>query len=309
MAKNKKLNVEKELWQISKPMNFILNIIIIAIALACFLPFLLVVIVSFTDESMLTQHGYSFFPQKLSLEAYKYTIFSTDQLLHSYLITIAITVIGVILTIIMTLLYAYPLTRNEFRYRSAFNFFMVLPMLIAVPLVPFYMVMTKFLMLKNTLFAMIIPGCCGAGTIFFMRVMLKMQISDALIEAARIDGASEMTTLFRIVVPLMKPAIAVTALGASVAYWNVWYNAMLFIDSPNLLPLQYMLMKIQNSMEFILKNSSQMGGTRMMELMSNLPQEGVRMAMIVLATGPAVLAYPFFQRYFVSGLSLGAVKE
>lgn len=305
----KALNVEKELWQISKPTNIIFNLIIIAIALACFLPFLLVVIVSFTDEQTLVQHGYSFWPAKFSLEAYRYTIFSTDQLLRSYLVTIAITVIGVILVCIMTLLYAYPLTRTEFRYRRFFNIFMVFPMLFAVPLVPFYIVMTKLLMLKNNIFAMIIPGCCSAGGIFFMRVMLKMQISDAIIEAARIDGCSEVRTLFRIVVPLMKPAIAVTALGASLAYWNEWFNAMLFIDSPNLLPLQYMLMKIQNSMEFILKNSAQMGGSRMMELMANLPQEGVRMAMIVLATGPAVLAYPFFQRYFISGLSLGAVKE
>ena len=262
----KKLNVENELWQISKPLNVLLNVVIIALALSCFLPFLLVVIVSFTDEQSLIQHGYSFWPQKFSLEAYRYTIFSSDQLLRSYLVTIGITVIGVILVIIMTMLYAYPLTRPEFRYRRAFNFLMVFPMLFAVPLVPFYIVMTKFLMLKNNIFA-------------------------------------------RIVVPLMKPAIAVTALGASLGYWNEWFNAMLFIDSPNLLPLQYMLMKIQNSMEFILKNSAQMGGTRMMELMANLPQEGVRMAMIVLATGPAVLAYPFFQRYFVSGLSLGAVKE
>ncbi|MEI6285421.1 MAG: carbohydrate ABC transporter permease [Bacillota bacterium] len=305
----KKLNVEKELWQISAPLNILLNIIIISIALSCFLPFLLVVIVSFTSEQALVQNGYSFLPKALSLEAYRYTIFSSDQLIRSYLVTIGITVIGVILVIIMTLLYAYPLTRPEFRYRRLFNLLMVFPMLFAVPLVPFYIVMTKFLMLKNNIFAMIIPGICGAGGIFFMRVMLRMQISDSLIEAARIDGCGEIRTLFRIVVPLMKPAIAVTALGASLGYWNEWFNAMLFIDSPNLLPLQYMLMKIQNSMEFILKNSAQMGGTRMMELMANLPQEGVRMAMIVLATGPAVLAYPFFQRYFISGLSLGAVKE
>ena len=133
----KKLNVEKELWQISAPLNIILNIIIIAIALSCFLPFLLVVIVSFTDEQSLVQHGYSFLPQALSLEAYRYTIFSSDQLLRSYLVTIGITVIGVVLVIIMTLLYAYPLTRPEFRYRRLFNLLMVFPMLFAVPLVPF----------------------------------------------------------------------------------------------------------------------------------------------------------------------------
>ena len=276
-------------------------------AFACVFPFLFVVIISFTDETTLAKNGYSVFPEKWSLEAYKYVFQSGDQLLRSYGVTIFVTVVGTILSLAMITLFAYAISRRSFKYRNVFSFFAFFTMLFNGGLVPTYIVATQLLGLKNTVWALILPMVVNAFYIMIMRTFFVTTIPEAIIESGKIDGASEFKIFTRLVLPLSLPGIATIGLFSTLGYWNDWFNALLYIDEPNLVPLQSMLMRIENSMQFILQNSNNPSINA--GILQNLPQDTTRMAMVVLATGPIVLAYPFFQRYFIQGLTIGAVKE
>ncbi|MFS0726144.1 carbohydrate ABC transporter permease [Paenibacillus sp. 1P07SE] len=276
-------------------------------AFLCVFPFLFVVIISFTDESTLSRNGYRIIPEKWSFEAYKYVFQSGDQLLQSYGVTILVTVIGTILSLVLIALFSYAISRRSFKYRNFFAFFAFFTLLFNGGLVPTYIVVTQLLGLKDTLWALILPLTVNAFYIMIMRTFFSISVPESIIEAGKIDGASELGIFIRLVLPLSLPGLATIGLFSTLGYWNDWFNALLYIDSANLVPLQAMLMRIENSMQFLLQNSSNPSINA--GLLSSLPQDTSRMAMVVLATGPIVLAYPFFQRYFVQGLTIGAVKE
>lgn len=295
----------RDIHSLSPRMNLILNVVVAICALICVFPFAFVVILSFTDEKSLAYHGYRLIPEKWSTYAYEYLFQNGSQLLRSYGVTITVTVVGTVISLLVIALYAYGISRSSFKYRSFFSFLALFTMLFNGGLVPTFIVVTQVLHLKDTLWALILPMAMNAFYIMIMRTFFK-GLPDGIIESGKIDGASEFQIFARIVLPLSLPGLATIGLFCTLGYWNDWFNALLYIDNPDLVPLQSMLMRIESSMAFILQNAKNSG---LGSAAASLPQETSRMAMVVLATGPIVLAYPFFQRFFIQGLTVGSLKE
>jgi len=305
MKRHKKVNLDG----LSKSWDIFLTTLIGLFSFACVFPFLLIVIISLTDETSLAKNGYKIIPKQLSLEAYRYVTKGSSALLQSYSVTIFITVVGTIIALTMMSLYAYALSRKNFKFRKFFTFFAFFTMLFGGGLVPTYIVITQLLHLRDSVWALILPMACSAWYIMILKTFFKTSVPDAIVESAKIDGASEFRTFLQIVLPISLPGIATIALFSTLGYWNDWFNALLYIEDANIIPLQYMLMKIQNSMDFLRGNINVAGSADSLKAMQQMPQETARMAMVVLATGPIVLAYPFFQKFFIQGLTIGAVKE
>ncbi len=297
----------REFHQLSPIANFFSALGVGLFSIACVFPFVFVVIISFTDEAALSKNGYSVFPEKWSLEAYRYVFLTGEQLFRSYGVTAFVTLVGTIVSLVFISLFAYAISRRSFKYRNFFSFFAFFTMLFNGGLVPTYIVVTQLLGLKDSVWALILPLAVNAFYIMIMRTFFSISVPESLIEAGKIDGASEFGIFVRLVLPLSLPGLATIGLFSTLGYWNDWFNALLYIDNPNLVPLQSMLMRIETSMQFLLQNASNPSVN--VGLLQSLPQDSSRMAMVVLATGPIVLAYPFFQRYFVQGLTVGAVKE
>ncbi|GFZ34357.1 sugar ABC transporter permease [Clostridium zeae] len=293
--------------RIKNSTSVIINIIMIILAVICILPFVFVVIISLTSEKSLQHNGYRFIPKEWSLNAYQYLIGAGSQLMKSYGITILVTVLGTVIGLILISSYAYVLSRRTFAFKGFFTKLAFIPMLFSGGMVSSYLVMVRFLHLKNTIWALILPLAMNTWYVIILRTFFKTSVPEAIIESAKIDGASEFRTFFQIVLPMSLPGIATISLFLTLGYWNDWFNAMLYIDKESLIPLQYLLIRIENSMEFL--TSTKMLGVNAIGISQNLPKETAKMAMVVLSTLPIVCAYPFFQRYFVKGLTIGAVKE
>jgi putative aldouronate transport system permease protein len=287
--------------------NVVFNVIIGLFAFSCVFPFIFVIIISFTDEQTLALEGFSLFPSKFSTDAYEYIFKTGSELFTSFGVTLLVTVIGTLLSLFLVTTYAYALSRRSFEFRGFFSFLAFFTMLFSGGMVPSYIVMTQFLHLQNTLWALILPLSMSAFFIIVMRTFFQTTIPDEIIESAKIDGAGEYLTFARIVLPISLPGIATIGLFSSLGYWNDWFNALMYYNSPKVTPpLQYLLMQIEKNMDFLTKNAQNIGST--VDLTASLPTETIRMAMVVLATLPIVMAYPFFQRYFVQGLTVGSVK-
>ncbi|WP_459836444.1 carbohydrate ABC transporter permease [Clostridium carnis] len=293
---------------ISKKTNFGLNILFGALAAMCIIPFIFVLIISLTSEQALQANGYRFIPDEWSLAAYKHIFSSGSQILRAYGITITVTITGTLLGLTIMSMYAYALSRKSFAYRKFFTKLIFIPMLFSGGMVASYLVVTKFLGLKNNILALILPLCVSSFSIIILRTFFKTTVPDAVIESAKIDGASEWTLFLKIVLPISVPGLATIGLFLTLGYWNDWFNAMLYIDKNNLIPLQYLLIRLETSMEFLANNATMMGANAI-EAAANMPKDTAKMAIVVITTLPIIFAYPFFQRYFVNGLTIGAVKE
>ena len=294
--------------RVSKPANFVINLIFTLIAGMCIIPFLFVTIISLTSEEYIRVNGYSFFPKEWSLDAYEFIFSSGSTILRSYGITIIVTVLGTILGVLIMSMFAYAISRRSFAYRGFFTKLIVIPMLFSGGMVSTYLVITRFLGLKNNLLALILPLCVSSFNIIILRTFFKTSVPEAILESAKIDGASEWTTFLKIVIPISTPGIATIALFLMLGYWNDWFNAMLYIDETALMPLQYILIRIDTSMEFLASNAASLGANAA-SIVANMPKETAKMGIVVISTLPIIVAYPFFQRYFVNGLTVGAVKE
>lgn len=305
MSQSKKK--ERDFHNLSTPMNISFNLIAGIFAILCVFPFLFVVIISLTDEGSLASNGYRLIPEKWSFGAYRYVFDMGDTLLRSYGVTIFITVVGTVISLLFMAFYAYAVSRKSFRYRNFFSFFAFFTMLFNGGLVPTYIIVTQLMGLKDTIWALILPLAVNAFYIMILRTFYSTSVPDAIIESGKIDGAGEFRIFLKLVLPLSLPGLATIGLFSTLGYWNDWFNALLYIDNPNLVPLQSMLMRIETSMQFIMQNAS--NSSISMEALRSMPQDTSRMAMVVLATLPIIFAYPFFQRYFISGLTIGAVKE
>ncbi|OXM14905.1 carbohydrate ABC transporter permease [Paenibacillus herberti] len=297
----------RDFQRLSPTWNVIFNLVAGLFALICVFPFIFIIIISFTSEQSLAFNGYQLWPDVWSMEAYRYVLQNGDALLRSYGVTIFVTVIGTVLSLIIVALYAYGISRKNFQYRKFFNFFAFFTMLFNGGLVPTYIVVTQMLGLKDSVWALILPLMVNAFYVLIMRTFFITMVPDAIIESGKIDGATELQIFYKLVLPLALPGLATIALFSTLGYWNDWFNALLYIENPNLVPLQSMLMRIETNMQFLLSQAS--SNASLAEGLQDMPQDTARMAMVVLATGPIVLAYPFFQRYFVQGLTIGAVKE
>lgn len=293
---------------IKKSTNVGLNILFAVLAALCIIPFIFVTIISFTDKNYLQANGYTFFPRELSVEAYQYIFSSGSTILKSYGVTIIVTIVGTLLGLLIMSMYAYALSRRSFAYRGFFTKLIFIPMLFSGGMVSTYLVVTRFLGLKNTLLALILPLCVSSFNIIILRTFFKTTVPEAVLESAKIDGASEWRTFLNIVIPISIPGIATIGLFLTLGYWNDWFNAMLYIDKSSLMPLQYLLIRLETSMEFLSNNSAALG-TNAVSAAANMPKETAKMAIVVISTLPVIIAYPFFQRYFVNGLTIGAVKE
>lgn len=301
----KKTGIENNIHPIT---NLIFNTILGLCSLMCIVPFIFVVIISFTDEQSLVQNGYQFIPEKLSFYAYEYILNAGDSILKSYAVTIFITVVGTLLGLFLTGTYAYAISRSNFAFKKFYTTLITIPMLFSGGMVASYLVMTKVLGLKDSIWALILPLCLNSFNIIILRTFFKTSIPESVIESAKIDGASEWCLFFKIVVPMAMPGLATIGLFLTLAYWNDWFNAMMYMDSKEFVPLQYLLIQIETSMDWLANNKSSLGVDGI-KLAASLPKETIKMAIVVISTLPIIFAYPFFQRYFVSGLTIGAVKE
>lgn len=303
MGKQKGL---KDCTKISKGADTVLNIIMILGTIACMLPLLLVFMSSITDEKTITMYGYSLFPRKISFESYAYVFKDISVILRAYGITIFVTAVGSLLSLSIISLYAYPLSRKDFRYRTTFTFIVFLTMLFNGGLVPWYMVYVNVLHINDTIFALILPYLMTPLYVLIMRTFFMTSVPDSIIEAARIDGAGELQTFIQIVLPLAKPALATIGLFNVLTYWNDWYAPLLFINSDRLFNLQYLLYRVDKAIMYLSSNAGSINNAT--QIMANLPSQSARMAMAVIAIGPIIFVYPFFQKYFVEGLTIGSIK-
>ena len=299
---------QSEYNKIKKSTNVLFNVILTILSLLSVIPFIFVIIISFTDEEALAMNGYRFIPEKWSLYAYEYIVSAGENILRSYGVTILVTVVGTLIGLLLTGTYAYALSRKTYAFRSFFTKVITVPMLFSGGMIANYLVMAKVLMLKNTIWALILPLCMNSFNVIVLRTFFKTSIPDSVVESAKIDGASEWKLFFRIVIPMAMPGLATIGLFLTLGYWNDWFNALMYIDNKDWIPLQFLLMQIQNSIDWLASNKSMMGVDGI-QAAANLSKETIKMAIVVISTLPIIFAYPFFQRYFVNGLTIGAVKE
>lgn len=295
----------RDMLSISPSTNFILNLFMVIGVILTLAPFYIIVISSVTSEASLTANGYRLWPEEFSFNAYTYLFREGSIIITAYRNTIISTLAGTVLTLILVTFYAYPLSRPNFRFANFFTFFAFFTMLFGGGLVSYYMVMRQILQIQNTIWALFLPSAFSPFWVFVLRTYIKTNIPDELIEAARIDGANEWRILFQIVMPLSVPGLATVALFSAIGIWNNFFNVLLLIDKVELYNLQYTIYSTLNNIRFLLENASRMQGV---VNLSELPSQTFRMAMAVVTIGPIVLAYPFFQRYFVRGLTIGAIK-
>lgn len=289
----------------------ILNIIAYSfcglITLVCLVPFIMIVSGSFSSESAIIKNGFSLLPQDFSLEAYR-TVFKDPMVVfRAYATTIGLTIVGTVTGLLLQTMTAYVLSRKDFEWRNKFSFFFYFTTLFSGGLVPYYILMTQTLNLRDSYLALLLPLLFSVYNLLIMKSYI-MGIPDSLIEAAKIDGCGEFRILFQIVLPLIKPALATVGLFIALAYWNDWYNAMLYIKDTTRYPLQYFLYQQVNDIEAykkLLANNA--AGSAAVSAIS-LPTQSLKMALTIVVTGPIVLAYPLVQKYFVQGITIGAVK-
>ncbi len=281
----------------------LVHLFFILFSLCCVIPLIAIISISFSSEAQITAHGYSLIPSAVSLTAYQTVFKSPGMLLNAYKISIIVTVLGTLGGLYVQATMAYALSRRSYRYRNFLAFYMFFTMLFNGGLIPSYILITRYLHMGDTLWVLFVPGLVSAWNIILLRTFFQ-GIPESLVESAKIDGAKELRIFFSIMVPLSKPSLATIALFISVGLWNDWWNALIYITNKDLVPLQYLLHKLIMQNEFLTQSASQMPGITI----ADLPTETYRMAMCILAAGPMLFAYPFFQKYFVRGLTIGGVK-
>ena len=300
--KNHRLN------SVSAGTEAVMNVVLALFSLCCIIPFIFVVIISFSSEESIRTIGYSFWPMAWSTDTYAYAFEKLPQIWRSFFNSVLITGIGTVLSTLICVLYSYALYRPDFKYRNFFNFFSFFVMLFGGGLVPTYIISKQVLGLSENYAALIVPLLVSPFNIIVMRTFFKSSVPLELIEAATIDGSGEYSTLFRIVLPIAKPGIATIALLNALAYWNDWFQSLLYIRQNKVLqPLQALLMELQNNVEYLNRMIGQMGTAAIMEA-QRAPNQTLLMALVVMIVVPIACAYPFFQRYIVAGLTIGSVK-
>ncbi|CAH1221743.1 Melibiose/raffinose/stachyose import permease protein MelC [Paenibacillus auburnensis] len=284
-----------------KVMNVISYIIVGLFALIAVVPFFIVLINSFASEHSIIYNGYSFWPKEFSLDAYHMVFQSPEKMFRAYGVTIFVTGFGTAVSLFLSMMAAYVMYRKDVRYRNALSFFLYFTTLFNGGLVPYYLLIVQNLHLKNTIFVLLLAGMFNVFNILILRNFLNGSLPDALVESAKIDGAGDFRIFWQIVIPLSKPAMAAIGMFTALGYWNDWWTPMMFIEKESLYPLQYTLYQILSSANF----SSQMVNSipRL-----DMPKESLKLALTMVATGPIVLLYPFVQKYFVQGITVGAVK-
>lgn len=287
----------------NKKYTLVIHAVLILLCVLCLAPFILLLSASFTSETSLLADGYFFWPKEFSTEAYEFLL-GDASIFRAYGVTILLTVLGTGMSILVTTLLAYPLSMSRLPGRNALNFFVFFTMLFAGGIVPSYMMWTQIFHIKNTFAALLFPNLLTNGfTIMIMRSYFQTNIPEEVLESARIDGAKEMGILFRIVMPMSRPIMATVGLMSAITYWNDWNNNLYYITEPSLNSIQGLLNRMLTNAQY-LKTAATMGSVGS----SAVPTTSIRMAVVVLGIVPLLCAYPFFQKHFVKGMTIGAVK-
>ena len=271
-------------------------------ALVCIIPFFLIIASSFTSESYIIKNGYVLWPKEFSTSAYELIFKNPAKILRAYGVTAFVTIIGTALSVFVNAMTGYVLQRKDFRWRNIFSFYFFFTTLFSGGLVPWYILCVKTLHLKNTIWALIIPTIVSVWNIILVKGFMG-GIPGEITESAKIDGAGDFRIFVKLILPLSKPVVATIGLFTALAYWNDWYMCMLFIDKKELFDLQYLLYQLMGSIKALREIASQSTIS-----VSSMPIESTKMALTIVATGPIILVYPFVQKYFVKGLTLGSVK-
>ena len=290
-----------------RKLNIIAYTFCIVVALICLIPFLMIISGSFSSEAAITKNGFSLLPQDFSLQAYKTVFKEPIVVFRAYAVTICLTIGGTMIGLLLQTMTAYVLSRKDFEWRNKFSFFFYFTTLFNGGLVPYYVLMTRTLNLKDSYLALLLPLLFNVYNLLIMKSYITA-LPDSLIDAAKIDGCGEVRTLFQIVMPLIKPALATVGLFIALAYWNDWYNAMLYINTEDKYPLQYFLNQQVNNIEAYKKLIANSAVSSAVVTAVSLPTQTLKMALTIVVTGPIILAYPMVQKYFVQGITIGAVK-
>lgn len=281
------------------------HILMILLCVFCLFPFLLLVVSSFTDEQVLIREGYSIIPKSFSLAAYEYIFANAATIFRAYGTTIAVTVIGTLANITLTTLFAYPLSRRDLPHRNVWSFIVFFTMLFNGGLVPTYIMWTQYFNIRNTYAALIVPNLMmGAFYVIMMRTNMSQNIPEEVLEAARIDGAGEWKILVKVVLPMSLPIIATLMLLVGLGYWNDWMNGLYYLTKKQYYTIQVLLSNMLQDLQVLLSSSTASANVDM----SSMPSTSIKMAIAVVGAVPILCIYPFFQRYFVKGITIGAVK-
>ncbi|SFR65698.1 carbohydrate ABC transporter permease [Anaeromicropila populeti] len=311
MSKKKRTDYENEqpkINRISKKTNFIFSAIFFLLALICVVPVVYIIIISFSSSESIAAKGYSFFPDSLTLEAYQYLWNNKVMILKAFGVSATVTITGTIVGLFLTSSMGYVLTRSKFKLKGLLTWVVFIPMVFGGGLVSTYNVYTTVLGLKDSVWVLILPMAVSSFHVIIAKTFIRTTIPQSIFESAEIDGASQLRIYFQMVIPLSKPLLATIGLLLSFGYWNDWWLSLMYIDSRDLYSLQAVLMSIERNIEYLAQNANTMGISSA-QYAATMPKESMRMAMAVLIVVPIACVYPFFQRYFVSGLTIGSVKE
>lgn len=276
--------------------------IVLLVAFICFSPFWLIVIGSLSLESDVILRGYSLWPEHFSLDSYKMVFLIPKRIIQGYQVSGFITIVGTFIALFFSTMAAFVLMRKDFRFRNKIAMFLYFPSIFSGGMLPSYLLIVKYLGLKDNIWALILPGLISAWNIFLLRNFMS-DIPDSIMESAKLDGANDFQIFIKLYLPLSKAGLATIGLFTALGYWNNWSNAMLYINRAELFPLQYLLYSMLSNVQGVKEMAAASGVA-----MPNLPSETYKMAMAVVTTGPIILLYPFVQRYFVKGITVGAVK-
>ena len=295
--------------RINPTTNFLFNLMFLILALACFLPIIFIFIISVTDNDVIRKEGYQIFvtARTFSGDAYKYLWGQRQTILQAMWVSIYVTVIGTALGVMLTALMGYVLSRTEHKLNNFLTILVFIPMVFGGGMTASYVINTQVLHLGDTMWVLIIPLAVSSFNVTIARTFFRTTIPDGIIESAKIDGASQWTVFFRIILPISKPVLATIGLFLAFGYWNDWFQAKLYIQRDSLKSLQAMLDSMQKNLEYLTKNPTALL-TSATDLKRSMPQESVRMAIAFVVAVPIACVYPFFQKYFISGLTVGAVK-
>ena len=288
--------------------NVLFNALFLILALACFLPIIFIFIISITKEEVIRSQGYQIFvtAETIATDAYEYLWGQRNTILGGLWISILVTGLGTVLGVALTALLGYVLSRTEHKLNNFLTIMVFIPMVFGGGLASSYVVNTQILGLKNTLWALILPLLVSSFNVTIARTFFRTTVPDSIIESAKIDGASQWRVFFQIVLPISKPVLATLALFLAFGYWNDWYQSLLYIGDDKLKSLQAILISMQNNLAYLTKNPT--AAMSIADLKNSMPEESVRMAIAFIVAVPIACIYPFFQKYFISGLTVGAVK-
>jgi putative aldouronate transport system permease protein len=306
MRKVKEKENDSKLNRIGKPANFLFNIVFIIAALVCILPVVFVFMISITSEASLARNGYQLIPKEFSMESYLFLWREHVTILRALGMSILVTISGTMVGIILTTTMGYVLSRTSYRLNNLLTWVVFIPMIFNGGMISSYVVNTNLLGLKDSIWALILPLAVSSFNVIICKTFFRTTIPDSLIESAKIDGATQLNIFARIVIPISKPVIATIGLFLCFGYWNDWFQSSLYISNSHMYTLQALLNSIQKNIQYLAKNPA--AGLTLQQYKNLMPQEGARMAIAIVIVLPIACAYPFFQKYFITGLTVGAIK-